>query len=121
MQEDILHSKHGSQKKILAIGKKRGDNPADLNGSQLGVVQESEEEDPSSQELKKLRLRISDFSNALPVDAICQKVSEDYSSKLQIWRLVIPVQYDEILMELVQHPCALPIDSELYFAISALF
>jgi hypothetical protein len=36
---------------------------------------ESEEEEPSSQELKKLRLRISDFNNAPTVDGICQKVS----------------------------------------------
>ena len=41
--------------------------------------------------MKKLRLRISDYNQSPVLEAIC----------LKIWRLMLNVQYEEVLMELV--------------------
>jgi len=57
-----------------------------------------------SLELKKLRLRISDYNKNPILDSIC----------LKIWNLLLIIQYEEILMELVHHPASLPLDLDIY-------
>ena len=64
-----------------------------------------------SKEMKKLRLRISDYNQSPILEAIC----------LKMWRLMLHIQYEEILMELIPLPSKLPIDLELYQAILPLY
>lgn len=64
-----------------------------------------------SQELKKLRLRISDYTKSQVVDSVCQK----------IWRLMITTQYEETLLSLVPHYSVLPINIHLYSVITPMF
>ena len=62
-------------------------------------------------EIKKLRLRISDYNQSPLLDAIC----------LKMWKLMLVIQYEEILLELVDQITKLPLDMELYEALIPLY
>ena len=64
-----------------------------------------------SKEMKKLRLRISDYNQAPMLEAIC----------LKMWRKMLLVQYEETLMDLIDFPAKLPLSLEVYQAILPLF
>ena len=61
--------------------------------------------------MKKLRLRISDYNQSPVLEAIC----------LKIWRLMLLVQYEEVLMEIVSLPSKLPLDLDCYQSMLPLF
>ena len=61
--------------------------------------------------MKKLRLRISDYNQSPVLEAIC----------LKIWKLMLMVQYEEVLMDLVQFPSKLPLDIDCYQGMLPLF
>jgi hypothetical protein len=61
--------------------------------------------------MKKLRLRISDYNQSPILEAIC----------LKMWRLMLLVQYEEVLMDLVALPSKLPLDLEVYQSMLPLF
>jgi hypothetical protein len=62
-------------------------------------------------ELKKLRLRISDYLKSPIIDQVFTK----------LWKLTLLVQYEEILLDLVKYPCVLSIDISVYEACLPLF
>ena len=64
-----------------------------------------------SQELKKLRLRISDYNRSPILEAVA----------LKIWRLMLVIQYEEVLLALVPLPSKLPLSLECYQALLPLF
>lgn len=64
-----------------------------------------------SQELKKLRLRISDYNRSPVLEAIAHK----------IWKLMLVVQYEEVLLALVPLPSKLPLSLDCYQALIPLF
>lgn len=57
-----------------------------------------------SKEMKKLRLRISDYNQSPVLEAIC----------LKMWRLMLVVQYEETLMDLIDFPSKLPLSLDVY-------
>jgi hypothetical protein len=64
-----------------------------------------------SHELKKLRLRISDYIKSPVLDSVC----------LKLWNVMLLVQYEELLLELIDVKSELPLDFEVYQVISPLF
>lgn len=58
-----------------------------------------------------MRLRISDYNSQPNLEAVV----------LKIWRLMLNVQYEEVLMELIQFPSKLPLDFECYQCLLPLF
>ena len=57
-----------------------------------------------SKEMKKLRLRISDYNESPVLEAVC----------LKMWKMMLLVQYEEVLMELVSLPSKIPLDLDCY-------
>ena len=74
-------------------------------------MQQTESSPLLSKELKKLRLRISDYNKSPVLDAVC----------LKMWRLMLCIQYEETLMELVDLPSSLPLDLDVYQSMLPLF
>lgn len=64
-----------------------------------------------SQELKKLRLRISDYNRSPVLEAVAHK----------IWRLMLLVQYEEVLLALIPLPSKLPLSLDCYQSLLPLF
>lgn len=64
-----------------------------------------------SQELKKLRLRISDYNRSPVLEAVAHK----------IWRLMLLVQYEEVLLALVPLPSKLPLALDCYQTLLPVF
>ena len=61
--------------------------------------------------MKKLRLRISDYNQSPVLEAIC----------LKMWNLMLLVQYEEVLMELIDLPSKLPLHLDCYQSMLPLF
>ena len=57
-----------------------------------------------SKEMKKLRLRISDYNESPVLEAVC----------LKMWKMMLLVQYEEVLLELVTLPSKIPLDLDCY-------
>ena len=64
-----------------------------------------------SKEMKKLRLRISDYNQSPVLEAI----------GLKIWKLMLLVQYEEVLLELVSLPSKVPLNLDCYQSMLPLF
>lgn len=82
-----------------------------MTGSNFDDVSEQQTADMLSSEIKKIRLRISDYYRSAVIEPILFK----------LWKLMIQVQYSKTLLKAVSHLSHIPIATEVYQKIMPIY
>lgn len=86
-------------------------NPATMASQKTLNSEGTAPGDMLAQEIKKIRLRISDYYRSSVLEPIFFK----------LWKLMVNVQYEKALMEAVSHASHIPLAIEVYEAIMPIY